>query len=670
MLEPTLRNLKSHERTFLLVAALVVGVVGGLGACGFRWLIHAIERVGWGTWNNDVANILAQPTWVMFLVPAVGGLIVGPLVYFFAREAKGHGVPEVMEAVALRSGKIRPRLVIVKSIASALSIGCGGSVGREGPIVQIGSALGSTIGQLLKVSGGRLRTLVGCGAAAGIAATFNAPIAGAIFAVEVILADFAVASFSPIVISSVIATVVARHFLGDVPAFTVPSYGMESPLELPVYFALGIAAALVATLFVRLLYRLEDAADRLPGPAWIWTPIGGLLLGVIGLKYPHVLGVGYDTIESALRGEALLGLLAALILMKILATSVTIAAGFSGGVFAPSLFIGAATGGTVGLIAHGAFPEVCVSPGAYALVGMGAVVAGTTRAPITAILIIFELTGDYELILPLMSSCIVATLLCDKLGKESIYTMKLIRRGVDLQAGKELNVLRSLRVRGEMSDRSETVSPNTTFGRLLARFNETPSSYYYVVRDDGRLEGVVSLAELSAHIPDAPVLQNLLVASEMARDDVPAVAIDANLDDVTRMFDGRSREELPVVDERGRFAGVIGRRQIVEAYNRELMKRDMVHGLGSSLRVARAGEPVSLGGEQQLLEVEAPASLIDRSLGQLDVRQKHGVQVLLVKRPAGDQTLEIAPDRDTILRHGDRLVCMGHADALRRLKIL
>ncbi len=654
----------------MLLAALAVGILGGLGACGFRWLIHAIERIGWGTWSNDVANITSQPVWLLFLVPAVGGLIVGPLVHFFAREAKGHGVPEVMEAVALRSGQIRPRLVIVKSIASALSIGCGGSVGREGPIVQIGSALGSTIGQLLKVSGGRLRTLVGCGAAAGIAATFNAPVAGAIFAVEVILADFGVGSFSPIVISSVIATVVARHFLGDVPAFDVPSYGMDSPAELPVYFALGIAAALVATFFVRLLYKLEDLADELPGPAWIWTPIGGLLLGAIALKFPHVLGVGYDTIESALHGDALLGLLAALVLVKILATCVTIASGFSGGVFAPSLFIGAACGGTVGLLAHRLFPDVCVSPGAYALVGMGAVVAGTTRAPITAILVIFELTGDYELILPLMASCIISTLLCEKLGRESIYTLKLIRRGVDLQKGRELNVLRSLQVRREMSAAAETVPPNATFGSLLVKVNERPSTYYYVVADDGTLAGVVSLAELTEHIPDAPVLQNLLVASEVARADVPAVSIDADLDEVTKLFDARSREELPVLDERGRFAGVIGRRQIVEAYNRELLKRDMAHELGTSLRAARSGEAISLGGEQQLLEIEAPAPLIDRSLGELDVRRRHAVQILLVKRPTGEQTVEIAPDRDTVLRHGDRLVCMGSGAALERLKSL
>ena len=652
----------------MLVAALIIGVLGGLGACGFRWLIHAIENVAWGSWESDVANLKEQPIYWLILVPALGGMIVGPLVYFFAREAKGHGVPEVMEAVALRSGVIRPRLVIVKSLASAISIGSGGSVGREGPIVQIGSAIGSTIGQLLKVSGGRLRTLVGCGAAAGIAATFNAPVAGAIFAVEVILADFAVGSFSPIVISSVIATVVARGMLGDDLAFSVPSYGMESAFELPIYFLLGIVAALAATLFVRMLYRFEDAADRLPGPPWIWTPIGGALVGVIAIGFPQIFGVGYDAIEGALRGETVLTMLVALTLIKILATSITIASGFSGGVFAPSLFIGATCGGAIGVVANRLFPEIALHPGAYALVGMGAVVAGTTRAPITAILIIFELTGDYALILPLMASCIIATLLCEKLGKESIYTMKLSRRGVDLKAGRELNVLRSLRVEHEMTPAAEIVKPNRTFGELLVRITESASAYTYVVDEDRRLAGVISLSEISSHIPDAPVLENILVAGDIARDDVPSVAVTQNLDEVMRMFDGRSREELPVVDGDGRFAGVIGRQHVIEAYNRELLKRDMVSGLGSSLQATSSGDAISLGGAYRMREVDVPGSFAGKTVGELDVRGRHGVQILLVRRSTAD--MEISPDRATVLEIGDRLVCMGREEDLDRLRSL
>ncbi|MCP4657107.1 MAG: chloride channel protein, partial [bacterium] len=487
-LERLLSRAKTAERTFMVAAAVVIGCLGGLGAVGFRWLISAVQRLVWGEWTFSLDQVRDHPWWWIVLIPAAGGLVVGPLVYFLAREAKGHGVPEVMEAVALRAGVIRPRLVIIKSLASAISIGTGGSAGREGPIVQIGSALGSTVGQLLRVSGKRLRTLVGCGAAAGIAATFNAPIAGALFAVEVILGDFAVAQFSPIVISSVLATVVSRHFLGDTPAFIVPQYQMVSPWELLIYLVLGVVAALVALGFVRLLYGLEDLFESFPIIPWLTAPIGGLLVGGIAIKYPQVFGVGYEAIEQALEGKLLLGTLAILLVLKLLATGITIGSGGSGGIFAPSLFLGAMTGGLVGTVANQLFPNVTASSGAYALVGMGAVVAGATHAPITAILIIFELTSDYKLIVPLMGACIIATLVTTRLQRESIYTMKLIRRGIDVFRGKDINVLRSLRVSDVMSRQLVKVREHEPFGELLREVATHPHAYFYVVDTEDRLK--------------------------------------------------------------------------------------------------------------------------------------------------------------------------------------
>jgi CIC family chloride channel protein len=259
-----LARLRMSDHTYMVLLAVIVGCLGGFGAVGFRFLIKALHAVAWGHWEYGLDVVRSHPWWWIVLIPTLGGAIVGPFVHFFAREAKGHGVPEVMEAVAINSGFIRARVVFVKSLASAICIASGGSVGREGPIVQIGSALGSTIGQWLHVSGRRLRTLAGCGAAAGIAATFNAPVAGALFAVEIILGDFGVTQFSPIVISSVIATVVSRHFLGDFPAFEVPVYGMRSPWELPIYLVLAGVTALVAASFIKSLYALEDFCDRLP----------------------------------------------------------------------------------------------------------------------------------------------------------------------------------------------------------------------------------------------------------------------------------------------------------------------------------------------------------------------------------------------------------------------
>ena len=282
-----LDRLKTNEHTIMAVLAVIVGLAAGFGAVGFRYLINFFQSIAYGS-SDELLEVVATIPWnIKIWIPALGGLIVGPLVYFLAREAKGHGVPEVMEAVALKGGIIRKRVVIVKSLASAVSISTGGSVGREGPIVQIGSAIGSTLGQALKVSADRMRALVGCGAAAGIAATFNAPIAGSMFALEVVLGDFGLATFSPIVISSVVATVVSRAYLGDIPAFIVPAYELVSAWELPMYMVLGVFCAVVGVTFTKTLYRVEDLFDSFKFPEYLKAVLGGMILGLAGLLFPR-----------------------------------------------------------------------------------------------------------------------------------------------------------------------------------------------------------------------------------------------------------------------------------------------------------------------------------------------------------------------------------------------
>jgi len=669
-----LSRVKMAEQTFMVVLAVAVGGLGGLGAVVFRALIALVQHVAWGPEEFSSDLVRAHSGMWIVLAPAIGGLAIGPLIYYFAREAKGHGVPEVMEAVALRSGTIRPRLVFIKCLASAITIGSGGSVGREGPIVQIGSALGSTIGQWLSLSGRRLKTLVGCGAAAGIAATFNAPIAGALFAVEVILGDFGVVQFSPIVISSVVATVVSRYFLGDTPAFVVPQYQMVSAWELLTYLVLGVVAGLVALAFVAFLYGLEDAFEALPlRPAWLITPVGGALVGVIGLFYPQAFGVGYESIEQALHGELALTLLATLLLCKLVATCVTLGAGGSGGVFAPSLFLGAMTGGLLGTLAHQWFPGVTAGPGAYALVGMGAVVAATTHAPITAILIIFELTSDYKLIVPLMTSCIIATLLATRMRRESIYTMKLIRRGVDLVSGQDLNVLKALRVADVMTREVPKVRSEEPFGELITELTARPQPYVYVVDGDDRLRGVIGPEEIHQALVETDV-SSFLLATDLAREDVPSLTPEQDLDTVMRIFRGRNREELPVVagDDSDLLIGVLSRRHLVDTYNSELMKRDMVTGLSGSL-TATATTEVQLGDGYRMAELDAPGAFLGRTLRELDVRARFGVQVLLIHRPkpaTAGASVDILTEPDTQVRRGDRLVVLAREDDLARLRSL
>ncbi len=560
----------------MAILATLVGLAGGFGAIGFRHLIGLVQSTAYGSGGNLLELVSLTPWYLRIWIPALGGLVVGPMVYFLAREAKGHGVPEVMEAVALRSGIIRKRIVVIKSLASAISIGTGGSVGREGPIVQIGSAIGSALGQVLRISQDRIRTLVGCGAAAGIAATFNAPVAGSMFALEIILGDFGLATFSPIVISSVVATAVSRHFLGNTPAFIVPAYKLVSAWELPLYAVLGLFCALVAVTFTKVLYRSEDLFDALKFPGYMKAVLGGFILGLMGLIFPHVLGVGYPAIDLALMQKLSWWALLLLVVFKIMATSITIGSGGSGGIFAPSLFMGAMAGGFFGEMVHDLFPGATAPPGAYSIVGMGAVVSGTTHGPLSAILILFEMTGDYKIILPLMIACIVSSLASGQMLEDSIYTLKLARRGVNIRAGKEVNVLKSIPVRDVMNPGVETVPENITLGGLAKKISKSKYKSFPVVDQAGRLTGIVTHYDYRDVVFDEN-LKDLVVVKELATPKVVTVSIDDNLFDAMEKITSRDFSILPVVssDDTHQLLGVLTRRDMISAYNRAITKKPM-----------------------------------------------------------------------------------------------
>ena len=571
-----LKFLRTNEHGIMAVLAVFVGLAGGFGAVGFRYLINFFQSLAYGSDGNLLDLVQSIPWYLRVSIPALGGLIVGPLVYFWAREAKGHGVPEVMEAVALKSGLIRKRLVVIKSLASAICIGTGGSVGREGPIVQIGSAIGSTIGQMLKISADRMRTMVGCGAAAGIAATFNAPIAGSMFALEIILGDFGLATFSPIVISSVIATAVSRHFLGDAPAFIVPAYELVSAWEFPLYVTLGLFCALVAVTFTKTLYRMEDIFDGLKFPEYLKAVIGGVILGVISLLFPQILGVGYGAIDLSLSQSYAWWLMLVLVLCKIMATSITIGSGGSGGIFAPSLFIGAMAGGFFGAIVHNFLPSVTASPGAYSIVGMGAVVSATTHGPLTALLMLFEMTGDYKIILPLMITCIISNIVGRQFLKESIYTLKLLRRGINLEEGKEVNVLKSIKVNEVMNNEVETITEALSLERLAEIISKSKYNSFPVVSDGNKLTGILSFFDYNEAIFDEN-LKGLVVAKDIATLDVVTISTDDNLYNALEKITFKDFSILPVVspDDPTKLTGVLTRRDIMGAYNKAVIKKSL-----------------------------------------------------------------------------------------------
>ena len=680
-----LRNIIGWRRgghLFTVGVAIVCGLAGALGAVVFRLLIRTFQGLFFeGT--EGVAAVLEEgvlaeagdprdiakdiDTWRLVLIPAVGGLIVTPLVWFFAREARGHGVPEVMEAVALRGGVMRLRVVAVKTLASAISIGSGGSVGREGPIVQIGSAIGSVLGQWLRVPTRQLRTIVGCGAAAGIAATFNAPIAGALFAVEVIVGDFAVTQFSPIVISAVVATVVSRYFLGNHPAFPVPEYEVGGPLELFPFMIVGLAAGIVGTIFVKVLYRTEDAFAAIPIPEWSKGALGGLLIGCIALLFPHILGVGYSTIGDALTGQLGITMLGMLLAVKILATSITIGSGGSGGIFAPSLFLGAMTGGLFGKLMNQWFPNFSSDSGLYALVTMGAVVAATTHAPLSAIIIIFELTQKIDVIPPVMAAAVVSSTLAMLLSRDSIYTMKLMRRGVDLKKEDDPNVLKSMYVREIVDEEPGVVLASAHLDEVLTHIVEGEHTELFVVNEAGLLLGAIHFSELRRIILEQDVLRALVVAGDLLESPRARVTPEDDLALAMQLFSNHEVQEVPVVDPEDpqKLVGSIHRRDVMAAYSREVMRRDLAGGVGSTVAVVDRVHQVDLGGGYVVQEVIAPRDFVDRTLAQLDLRAQHGVQVLLLRSPTedGGRTIRVPGPHDQVAA-GDRLVVAGPKDAV------
>ena len=673
--EQYFHRFRGTEHTFMVIVAVIIGLTGGFGAVAIQWLIKLFQKLFWGDWAVTVAYLDTVPAYWKIAVPVIGSAIVGVVVYYFSREAKGHGVPEVMEAIALRDGKIRPRVVLAKLFASSVYIGAGGSVGREGPVIQIGSSIGSAVGQLLRVNPQRTKTFVACGAASGIAAAFNAPVAGALFSVEIILGDFGVAQFSPIVISSVLATVVSRHFLGDFPAFEVPKYHLVSPVELIPYALLGVLAGLVALLFTRTLYKLEDFFDDLKINGVLKTMAGGLLLGVMGAFVPYIFGVGYDTMNAALLGQLSWLTMLLLVFAKIFATSLSLGSGGSGGVFAPSLFLGTMTGGFFGALVHMVIPEYSASSGAYSLVGMGAVVAGATHAPITAILIIFEMTNDYKIILPLMISSIIATVFTTKMSKESIYTLKLIRRGIDLFAGRDVNLLRQHTVRGILRRDSNWVRNTTPLPALLETMLGGKHEEYFVVDENDALQGVITLQMAKEFIEDRDLMPELILASDLMRTEVQCLQPDDNLDLVMHLFGRVDSRQLPVVEneETRRLLGRVRAKDVIDMYNKEIFKKDLAGGMHSIVSGMDRHRTIEVFDTHQIVEMAVPDQFVGRTIRELDVRNAYGVEVILIrKRVDGNDDPSARPgalpSASYRFETGDTVLLIGEKDGIERFR--
>ncbi len=555
---------------YLLFLASLVGVFTGFGAYLLNLIVNGVhfalfEHLGFHFLDSGTADYLR------ILYPAVGGLAVGLIAYHFSPEVKGHGIPSVMDAVANKGGYIRKRVAILTSINSGTTIGSGGSAGKEGPIVQIGAAIGSTIGQLFRVSQRRLKILVGCGAAGGLAAVFNAPVAGVLFAVEIILGDYSLGVFSPIVISSVIATTISRSIIGSSPIFKIPEYSLQSPAEYPLYLLMGLLGGVLAVIFIKTLYGIEDFfEEKVDFPAWVKPAIGGLLTGLIAFKFPELYGFDDSATHTALMGHTGISILAILVFAKILATSFTLGSGGTGGLFTPSLFIGAMFGALFGTVANQLFPAVTAPPGAYALVGMGVIVSGTIHAPLTALLMIFEVTTDYKIILPLMIGTVASVLVARALERESIYTMKVSLFSSRTEAGKNIDILRTHKITNLIMDTIPVIYEYTPFDQILNIFMQSHYTTLPVLDKEQRVTGTISLRDLRPVLFERDVAP-LLLATDIMSENIFVLEKDNTLEEALQKMEIDDRDLLPVVEstESMRYLGMVSREDIWRLYSKE-----------------------------------------------------------------------------------------------------
>ncbi len=569
------RRYKLSDQTFLIIVAVIVGFLGGLGSIFFEKLIE----LGQHFFFEIVPHIVGNPKWLIILIPAFGAVFLAPLIYFFPVEAKSDGVPATMEAVALKGGIIKVRTFCTRMLASAITLGSGGSAGKEGPIIQIGASIGSAVGQFFKVSGERMRVMVGCGAAAGLAAIFNAPIAGVLFALEVVLGEFSVHSFSPIVISSVVATAVSRAWLVEGAALKLPPYQLFSYWEIGFYALLGIAAGVVSVCFTKALHKVEELFHRHAPVKSHWQPIlGGLVVGMIGFFFPHILGCSYAPITEAIQGNFLWNTLLALLVLKIIATAFTLGSGGSGGILYPCLFMGATLGGILGYAFNLLAPGIAPSAGGYALVGMGAVLGAAVQAPMAAIMMGFELTGSYTVILPLMTACVLATVVHRRIMRHSIYTQALVDRGIDISAAREMGVLTILTVADVMSREVPKIPSNLPYNEVVRLCLTGQGNYLYTTDEEDNLEGVISFQDIKEFIYDDQ-LNGLVFAGDLANRDVVYVTPDETLASSLNKFSYIDMEELPVVGEDDgfrRLLGIITRSELMKIYRKEMLKRVMI----------------------------------------------------------------------------------------------
>ncbi|MDA8163776.1 MAG: chloride channel protein [Desulfobacteraceae bacterium] len=572
------RRLIPGENTTMVVIAAAIGFMAGGANILFRTTTDLVEKIVF-VHGQELLGI-REGSWHHFLLPLIpmaGMVLLVPLSLLFPGEVNGYGFTKFLRNVNLEAGVIRFRSIVLRILSCSLTIGSGGSAGVEGPIAQVGGGVGSLVGQFLKVSGDRMKVYIAAGCAGGVAAIFNAPVAGVFFAAEIVLlGTYKISSFAALVISSAMATVVSRAYYGLTPAFSMPHYVLVNPVvEVPLYMLMGVLVGVVAVLHIKVFYAVRDRFAALRLHPQLKPILGALLVGIIAIGFPQVMGNGYGYIEKVLDGQGLFQIMLLLIVIKIVATAITLGAGGAGGVFAPALFIGAVIGGSFGAVAHHLLPHLTAGPGAYAAVGIGAFLAASTHSPLTAIFLLFEMTGSYLIPIPIMVTSIIGTVVAGWLYPESIDTVDLSREGIDLHEGREVAIMKSIKVGRIMSEDVDFIGEDANVDQLLIVFSQAKESFYFPVIDEsGLMTGIISLQDVKSILQDEQLRLSAKVGDVCSRK-VITLTPDDNLYTAMALFDLKGIQEIPVVEspEAKWVVGMLRRRDAIDAYNREILRR-------------------------------------------------------------------------------------------------
>lgn len=659
-------SLKSDETKYtqLIVLAAIVGVLGALGHLGFTALIDFFSWVFRGLeWR---LLDIARGHWTISLIPIIlvsGGVGLILLERFFPGDVLGYGFPNFLEMVNLGNARIKRRWIVLKALGAALSLGCGASVGREGPIAQIGGAIGSAIAQLRRLSVEQAKVLVAAGAGAGIATTFNAPMGGLMFAQEIVLlGEGEMGNLTLLLVATASAVIFSRAIKGNEAVFVAPPFVMRSYFELLSYAVMGVVLGVLSALYIRLFHATDAVFREWRVPQWVRLGTGLLLVGLIAVPLPQNLSDGYPVINLAMAGRFGFDMTFALTVAKLFASSISLGSGAPGGTFGPTFFIGAMAGATCQRFLTAVMPHMTGPRGSYALVGLGTFLGGVTHAPLTALFLLFEMTQNIQIALPAMIAVVVALAVARSIEHESIDSFRLAREGKTLEIGKERLILTRIPVESVMTHEPVVVEASATMADVLRAAGETAQTTLPVVDGSGDLVGLIVTRDLVAMLSSQAELRELANAYDICRRNCPVVTEGSNLDEAAQLMESEDLEELPVVENAGEgrthhLVGIVDRKEIAQVLNRMTVSLSTLASTGAGIFWATG---------YRLMRITVPEAAEGKNMVELAPRARYGISVLAVQDAAEaiNGFVPISPERR--LKAGDVIIAAGRPPDLRR----